>query len=321
MGPVASKGLRVAARALDAFLELILVIITWWFLGDAHKIWTDLFLAFLAVWAYEALTTLAFGASPGKQMVSMRVVELDEVGRPAAGACVRRGAVVGVLTVVPVIGWALWAASTFGDALGRGFADRAANTMVIPDRFAPPVSTTDLPGFADGVRPPRLTAWGRVGDLDVRFRARLRRLTDSRLLAGAIGLLALAVSLPVATADVVLLSSVAWIVVFVAHETWLVAKTGVTPGHTMAGLVIIDRKTGRPPRRFRSFLRALVLGLTLYVPLLWPLLFVSMLMMRANATGRGLHDLAGGTLVVADPHLSPEAQRQRAMRMRLGRAG
>ena len=57
-------------------------------------------------------------------------------------------------------------------------------------------------------------------DLDVRFRARLRRLTDSRLLAAAIGLLALAVSLPVSTMEVVLLSSAAWIVLFVGHETW-----------------------------------------------------------------------------------------------------
>jgi len=85
--------------------------------------------------------------------------------------------------------------------------------------------------------------------------------------------------------------------------------------------VIISRTTGAPPSRGRSFARALVLGLLLYVPLLWPILTVSMLMMRHNDTGRGLHDLAGGTLVVADPTLDPETQRQRAMRMRLGRAG
>lgn len=306
---------------MDAAIEFVLVVITWWLVGDAHKIWTDLFLGFVVVWIYEALSVLWFGATPAMALVGVRVVELDEVDRPALGACVRRGAVSSVLTVIPVIGWGLWAASTFGDALGRGFPDRAANVMVIPTKFQPPVSTVDLPGFADGVRPPRLSPWGRVGDLDVRFRARLRRLTDSRVLAAAIGLLTLAVSLPTTTANIVLLSSAAWIVVFVIHETWLVAKVGATPGHTMAGLIIIDRKTGRPPRRFRSLLRAIVLGLTVYVPLLWPVLFVSMLLMRHNDTGRGLHDLAGGTMVVADPHLAPEAQRQRAMRMRLGRAG
>ena len=36
----------------------------------------------------------------------------------------------------------------------------------------------------------------------------------------------------------VLTALLAWVVVFVAHETWLVHRTGVTPGHTIAGLVI-----------------------------------------------------------------------------------
>jgi uncharacterized RDD family membrane protein YckC len=171
------------------------------------------------------------------------------------------------------------------------------------------------------MRPPRLTPYGRVGDLDVRFRARLRRISDSRLLAGAIGLLALAVSLPFTNWEIVLVSSTIWIAVFVGHETWLVHRTGLTPGHVMAGLVIRSRATGGPPSGGRSFARALVLGLLVYVPLLWPILAVSMLMMRHNDTGRGLHDLAGGTIVVADPTLDPETQRQRAMRMRLGRAG
>ena len=35
-------------------------------------------------------------------------------------------------------------------------------------------------------------------------------------------------------------------------------------------------------------------------------------------TGRGLHDVAGGTVVVADPNLDPEQQRQRAMSLRFG---
>ncbi|MGN6693947.1 MAG: RDD family protein, partial [Aquihabitans sp.] len=175
---------------------------------------------------------------------------------------------------------------------------------------------------ADGARPPRLTRLGRVGDLDVRFRARLRRLTDSRLLACAIALLTLVATIPAfATAEAIVISSVLWIVVFVGHETWLVHRTGATPGHVMAGLVIVSGRTGAPPSAGRSFARALVLGLLVYVPLLWPFLTVSMMMMRYNDTGRGLHDLAGGTYVVADPTLDPETQRHRAMRMRLGRAG
>src|SRR5690606_3776258 len=98
--------------------------------------------------------------------------------------------------------------------------------------------------------------------------------------------------------------------------------SGTTAGHRLAGLVIRDRRTGTPPGVGRSFARALVLAITLYAPLPgWPLLAVSMLMIRFGSTGRGLHDLAGGTVVVADPALDPEVQRQRAMEMRLGRAG
>lgn len=43
-----------------------------------------------------------------------------------------------------------------------------------------------------------------------------------------------------------------------------------------------------------------------------------MIMMRWTDLGRGLHDLAGRTVVVADLTLDPETQRQRAMRMRVG---
>lgn len=322
MGPVASKGIRVAARSIDAAAEFVLVILAWWALGDAQKIFTDLFLAAVVVTAYETLSCLWLGGTPAMRLLGMRIAELDASGRPSAPVCLRRGLLVAVLTVIPFIGWGLWLLSTLGDALGRGFPDRVSGSMVVPDAFVGSVATKDLPGFADGVRPPRLTAFGRVGDLDVRFRARLRRLSDSRLLACAIGLLALVATIPpFATGEAILLSSALWIVVFVAHETWLVHRTGTTPGHVMAGLVIISRTTGAPPSGGRSFARALVLGLLLYVPLLWPILTVSMLMMRHNDTGRGLHDVAGGTIVVADPTLDPETQRQRAMRMRLGRAG
>ena len=62
------------------------------------------------------------------------------------------------------------------------------------------------------------------------------------------------------------LTTPAWVVVSVAHETWLVQRTAVTPGHTNAGLVIVSRKGGGPPGTLRSFLRAMVLGLTVYVP-------------------------------------------------------
>lgn len=314
--------MRAAARAIDASAEAVLVVLAWWAFGDAHKLFTDLFLAAAVITAYETLSLLWLGATPCMRLFNFRVIELDASGRPSGAVCLRRGLMVSVLTVIPVVGWGLWLASTFGDALGRGFPDRVAGSMVVPDAFVQSVATKDLPGFADGARPPRITPWGRVGDVDVRFRARLRRLTDSRALAIAISLLALVATIPpFATGGLILLSSAIWIVVFVIHETWLVHRTGTTPGHVMAGLVIMSRTTGGPPTTARSFLRALALGLLLYVPPLWIITLPMLLAMRHNDTGRGLHDYLAGTIVVADPALDPETQRQRAMRMRLGRAG
>ena len=62
-----------------------------------------------------------------------------------------------------------------------------------------------------------------------------------------------------------------------------------------------------------------LLGLLLYVPLLWPVLGISMLVAHFNDSGRLLHDLAGGTIVVADPRLDPEEQRQRALALSFGK--
>jgi uncharacterized RDD family membrane protein YckC len=325
--------------------------------GDARRPWTSLFVVGLAIALYEAGATRAFGGTVGKRAVRLRVVRLDRPGRADLPAALRRGAVHAAMTIaVPllvVLGLGLvaedevrgglavllgvtalatwWVSTVVGDPVGRGFADRVADTMVIPDRYPAAISVRDLPGFADGARPPRLSRWGRVADADVRVRARLRRLDDAPVLAAAVGLLVLAVPLllpdegePVAddVATRLLIGATAlWIALFVAHETRLVRRRGATPGHELAGLTIVSRSTGQRPTGGRGFLRALVLGLMLYVPLLWPLLGISLLLMRSRPEGRGLHDLVGGTVVVSDPALAPEEQRQRAMRLRLGRAG
>lgn len=360
-GPVASKGLRAAARAIDSIAGVVLGAAVLVAFGDAYRLWTDAFLVWLALALYEALTTGWLGATPGKRLCGLRVAELDRLGAPSAAAAWRRAATSSLLLLLTpllalagtlaiaassadpdrrelaVVGglvlassfvpWAIWLASILGDPLGRGVGDRTGTTIVTADRYRGVVAIRDLPGFADAVRPPRLLRLGRVADADVRFRARLRRLDDAPVLGAAIGLLALAASVPLAGDDprsvrlVVLASSVAWIVLFVVVETRQVAATGRTRGHELAGLVISRRDRLAPPSTGRSFARALVLALMAYVPLLWPLLGASLLMMRLGAAGRGLHDLAGGTVVLADPALSPEAQRQRSMRMRLGRVG
>lgn len=319
-GPVAGRGARVGARIIDAIIGLIAVIAVLLAVGDAERPAAGVAIAWSVLAAYEATAVTLFGASLGKLAVGLRVVGLDTTANPSFAQAARRAAVTSVFTVLTVVGWIIWLTSTLTDALGRGIADRAADTMVVPKGTPLPIAGRDLPGYADGARPPRVSPLGRVGDLDVRARARLRRIVDAPVLAAAIGLLALAASLPVSTAAIIVGSSIGWVVVFVVDETRRVARTGATAGHHLAGLVIVDHRTGRAPTVGRSLLRALVLGTTLYVPVLWPVLVVSLLMMRYGSSGRGLHDLAGGTSVVADPSLDPEVQRQRAMRMRLGRA-
>ena len=143
---------------------------------------------------------------------------------------------------------------------------------------------------------------------------------DAPVLVLAIIVLAGAAGLPVAKLSVIILTSILWIVVFVLDETFRIARYGATAGHRQAGLVVRDTRTGEPPSLGRSFARALVLGLMLYVPLLWPITAISMLVMQTSDRGRGLHDLAGRTIVVANPHLDPEEQRQMAMSLRLGKA-
>ncbi len=165
-----------------------------------------------------------------------------------------------------------------------------------------------------------MTAWGRVATLEERRRARARRLGDAPMLVLAVIILAGAAGLPVTKLSVIIITSIIWLVVFVVDETWRIAQLGMTAGHRQAGLVVLDTRRGEPPAPGRSFARAVVLGLLLYVPVLWPITAISLLVMLSSATGRGLHDLAGRTVVVANPQLDPEEQRQMAMSLRSGKA-
>ena len=318
IGPVASRGQRIGARIIDLFALGVLVVIVLTVFGESERPMAGFAIAWLVITIYETAFMATLGATPGKLAVGLRVLALDVVGTIPFDRALKRGSATAALAALPVVGWAVWLSSTLTDPLGRGVADRAGRTMVVPKAFAG-VASRDLPGYADGARPPRITPFGRVGDLDVRMRARLRRLNDAPLLVVAVGLLALAASLPLSTRAILLGSSVVWLVIFVIDETLRVHRHGATAGHRAAGLVIRSRRTGDPPTKGRSFARALMLGFSLYVPIVgWLALAVSLLMIRVNSDGLSLHDLAGGTIVVADPALDPEMQRQQAMQMRIG---
>jgi len=317
-GPVPERGTRLGARAIDLLIAgamaMPLVLVT----NVGHRPFTFLALLWVAMVAYETALVATTGATLGKLAVGLRVVPLDSTARPSAQAAFRRAAVTSALTLVPLVGWGILVFGTLADALTRGMADRAADTMVVPKRTALPIRHRDLPGYADFARPPRLSPVGRVGDLDVRARARLRRLHGVPLLVVLVAVLNVATFLPWSGLTVFVVGTAVWLVAFVVDETVRVARTGATPGHELAGLVVHSPARGGPPSLGRSFARALVFGLSAYTGVGLVLLGVSALLIRSSDTGRSLHDLAGGTWVVADPRLSPEVQRQRAMRMRLG---
>jgi uncharacterized RDD family membrane protein YckC len=318
---VATTGSRVGGRLIDVLVVGVLAGVVLGLFGQSGRPWASLLLVAATLWLYETVTVAWLGATPGLRIVGLRVVSLDAVGKPSWATAARRAAVDAGLAAAIVVGWVVWLVSVAGDPLGRGIPDRNAATMVVPQHARLPIATSDLPGYADGARPPRVGALGRVGDADVRVRARLRRFDRRPGLALLVGLLVLASPLIDATFLRFALATLVWLVVFTADEARLLARFGANAGHRIAGLVVLDRRTGLPPGVGRSVTRALALGLQLYVPLGWPCLWVSLPLMRWSSTGRGLHDLVAGTIVVADPALEPEAQRQRAMAVRLGRAG
>jgi hypothetical protein len=78
---------------------------------------------------------------------------------------------------------------------------------------------------------------------------------------------------------------------------------------------VIDITTGEAPALPRSFVRALVLGIGLYVPLLgWLLVLLpDCITLVATDSHRALHDLLARTVVVVDPRLDAAGQRVAAL--------
>ena len=86
----ASPGSRLGARAIDTVLEAVLagVVIAAGPHDRPAAVW---FLVLVALTAYETLFTWWLAGTPGKRLVKLRTVELDQVGRLPLAACFRRG--------------------------------------------------------------------------------------------------------------------------------------------------------------------------------------------------------------------------------------
>lgn len=305
---MASFGLRLGARAIDGMIELVLLLIPW-LLVPGDRWLTRWFVALCGVAAYEAIFLLAVGATPGKLICGIRAAQLDLAGAPSEQAAIRRGLTVAVLTVVPVVGWIVLLVSVAMSPLHRGVQDRLAGVLVVRRNGPDPVPSADIAGYERIENPPDLTPFGPAADLDLRRRARARRLDDAPLLVVGIVAVAASVSFPAASENLglVLLIAALWLPLFVADETWRIARFGGAAGHRRAGLAVVDRHTGEAPKTGRSFARALVLALFLYTPLFPITIPVLAFWVKVHPLHRGPHDLAGGTVVVGHVNLRAPA--------------
>lgn len=84
-----------------------------------------------------------------------------------------------------------------------------------------------------------------------------------------------------------------WAAAVFVYEPVLVSWRGATIGHALHNLIVLDRRTGRPPTLLRAIVRTVIKNLLGIVS------FVAMSLTRRH---QALHDLATGTVVeIADP--------------------
>ncbi|HVX17815.1 MAG TPA: RDD family protein [Acidimicrobiales bacterium] len=311
-GPEANIRQRIGARAIDLVLEgtaTIIVAVN----GPAGRPLLSGVIAFALVFAYETICVAAGGATLGKRLVGLEVVPVGRTGPITWSAAARRGAAVasvalgffagagpGILLGVYLL------VSTSSSLHYRGGHDRAARTYVVEAKRRPRIVTQDdLDQWIDLRHARTWIDLGLLATFAERRRARAQRLEHAPfLLAYLVGSALLFVTIWQTLAAFVWLT-LAWIVVFTVDETIRVHRSGTTSGHTALGLVIVDRRTGRPPGWWRSTLRAFVLGLGMFTPFL-PVLA---LWTKVADEQRGPHDLAGRTVVVAHPALSDRVSR------------
>lgn len=276
--------------------------------------------------AYEAVFCHMVGSTPGKLATSLRVTSVgrDRIDQTDAW---RRGGATAVATLailaIPqalslvissagglMVGTAVLViaaaatSSTFTSPVRRGIIDGFAGTVVVHVEAPGVLSDDDLAareGLASAVV---TTPWGPVASQQARIRARTARLDDSpALVVGLVGVLLLWSS---GRTQPAVAATLAWVILWVADETWRICRLGATTGHLRHGLRVVDEDTGEAPAPSRSLARAVTLAIFSFVP---PLLLVLLLWVRMSPAGRGPHDLVAGTLVIVTDDTDETARR------------
>ncbi len=321
-GPAAEWAHRIGARSIDSVIEVVV------FFGATTIVsalvplrpmlnWT---VGLLAVAAYETMCVAAAGATLGKLATGIRIRELDAGStRVSLRSAAERGLMVAFFQCA-LLPLPLLIGSTVISPNRRGFHDRRAHTFVV-EKATGPIRTVELARFEAGERPAPPTPFGPTASIDLRVRARLHRLEGSVPLLVLVTVLLAVVSIfPLFW--LVLVVSLAFLVGFVLDEANQVHKRGGTRGHYLAGVRVLDADTGRFPTFGRSLARAVVLSIV-YLPVLQLALWIWVV---ASPRWRGLHDLAGRTVVVRvgepDPrlHYAPASAAEIAARIRVGSA-
>lgn len=306
LAPTAALDRRTWARIIDGTIELTVAAVVVALMPHGRPLAADLVIIAL-VCSYETAAVAGAGATLGKRALGLRVVGLDQPdGRVPAAAAFRRGLVVsltcciglGLLFVVAAIAIFALAVSVTMSPYRRGSHDRLAGTYVVGPNAPETIASSQFAGWVDPDHVSRPTPYGRLATLDERRRARAWRLDGDPVLVIVLVVVPLGLAAALQSGWAFLWAAIAWVVAFVIDETRRIARTGVTAGHKRYGLVVVDPRTGRPPSIGRSFWRAVVLALFLFIPILIPVLA---LCVKASPLARGPHDHAGGTIVVVHP--------------------
>lgn len=298
---MAGIGRRIGARAIDGLAQGLLLIIPW-LLVPGDRLFARLFVVAAGIAAYEAVFTVAFGATPGKLLCGIRIAELDGAEAVSPGNAVRRGVVVGVCSATAIfalIGPVVLLLSVLQSPLRRGMHDRLARTFVVGGDAPRRISSAEVQTFEQIAHTPAMTRFGPAADLDIRRRARANRLDNAPLLVLGVVALAATVSFPFSNLLIVVIMAALWLPLFVVDETWRISRHGATAGHRKAGLIVVNVDTGEPPTPRQALARAIVLAPLLYLP---PLQAVLALWVKASSDHRGPHDRAGHTVVITNPN-------------------
>ncbi len=306
-GPEPNPQTRFGARAIDLAIEATVTIIVA-INGPAGRRLASGLIAFALVTAYETILVATAGGTLGKRALGLRIVPVDHEGAVPWDRAFKRGAAIGAVALTSFVspGLGIGLGAYFGVSIAmsahyRAGHDRVSGTYVLISDRRPKVVTSEA--LQRWIDPRHTRVWsslGLVATLDQRRRARAQRLERAPiLLAWLVGSSLLMVTVWQTLVAFIWLT-VAWIVVFTIDETIRIHKRGTTHGHREYGLVVVDRRTGRPPGWVRATLRSFVLGLFMFTPLL-PILA---LWVKVADEGRGPHDLIGRTAVIAHPALS-----------------